>query len=212
MSRIGSRCSKAKDRKEQLRRFQCIKADRGHKVLAKNVKRNVNLKQNDGDMRLFLNVPFISDRVNGMVKKALQPLGLRVNLSHKSKHLKDVINFNFNRTANGHESCDLKSCVLKNKDCVRTHVVYEMKCLQCNSCYIGSTKRKLHQRVKEHLVSQKSSLVYQHNLTCKGEWTTKILYATHHLQHLRFMESILIRRHSPQLNGKENVFNEHIVF
>jgi hypothetical protein len=32
------------------------------------------------------------------------------------------------------------------------------------------------------------------------------------MQHLRFMESILIRRLSPTINAKENLFDEHIVF
>ena len=146
-----------------------------------------------------------------MIKKALQPLGLRIHLSHKGKHLKDLISSN--KCNNIQPPCDLRKCEVKRKDCTRTHVVYEVKCNKCNPCYIGSTKRRLHQRIKEHLFMQKSSLVYQHKAKCKNdEWTTRILYTSHNIQQLRFMESILIKRVMPSINGKESVFKDHIVF
>jgi predicted GIY-YIG superfamily endonuclease len=89
--------------------------------------------------------------------------------------------------------------------------VYKMECTSCESNYIGSTWRRLHQRVREHL-SQRGSLVYQHNMVCKSEWRTSILYECHHLQQLRFMEAMAIKKLSPNLNGKDNLFDSHIVF
>jgi hypothetical protein len=206
LSRIGSRCSGENDKKECLDRFQQVLRDRGHKLKPKD-KHKTNVSKND--KKFFLNVPFVSDKINGMVRKALKPLGLNVSLSHKSKRLRDILQ---KKSTSDHDSCDYKNCFLKNKDCTRTHVVYQMKCSKCGATYIGSTKRKLHQRIKEHM-THKSSLVYQHHIKCgSGKWSTSVLYCCHHIQQLRFMESMLIKRHSPNINVKENVFNEHIVF
>ena len=41
-------------------------------------------------------------------------------------------------------------------------VVYKFVCANCNVCYVGETSRHLTTRVKEHLLSDKSSHVYKH--------------------------------------------------
>jgi hypothetical protein len=203
--RIDSRCSRDGDKKRCLDRFQRVLVDRGHR----ETQRSKKLKQRGvvNEEKFFLNVPFVNDKINGMIKKALQPLGVKINLSHKSKRLKDLLNCNDKKR----EKCNIKNCPLNSSECHRTHVVYEMKCIKCGYNYIGSTKRKLHQRVKEHM-THKTSLVYLHNIKCKSGWNSKVIYQCHHVQQLRFMESMMIRRLAPKLNGKENVFNEHIVF
>jgi hypothetical protein len=208
LTRIKSRCSLSVDKKRCVNKFQRMLSDRGHNVDNTVVRRNRFQHENDNQL-FFLNIPFISDKVNGMVYKALKPLGLRVVLSHKSKHLVNMLR---KTTVNEQKACGFKKCVLKSKNCTNTHVVYEMECNKCRSNYIGSTKRPLHQRVKEH-VTMKSSLVYQHNVRCgNGGWKTMVLYTSHHVQQMRFMEAMLIKRRAPSINGKENVFNDHIVF
>jgi predicted transposase YbfD/YdcC len=97
---------------------------------------------------------------------------------------------------------------MKERDCASTYVVYKMKCKKCNEFYIGSTWRRLHQRIKEHKTI-KSSLVFQHR--CKDSWENSILYKTNHVQKMRFMEAIMIRDLKPMVNGKETIYSGHIV-
>jgi hypothetical protein len=169
----------------------------------------VNNNNNKDIKTFFLNVPFISDKINRLVKKLLKPLGIKINLSQKSKHLKDIVR---NKIVSDHKQCRMRGCIVNSGKCERTHVVYQMVCKVCASVYIGSTKRKLHQRIKEH-ITQKSSLVYQHQNKCNGSnWNVEILYTTYYIQKLRFMESMLIKRFKPNINVKENIFDQHIVF
>ena len=44
-------------------------------------------------------------------------------------------------------------------------VVYKFICAGCNACYVGETSRNLSTRVREHLVSDRTShiLKYLHN-------------------------------------------------
>ena len=43
-----------------------------------------------------------------------------------------------------------------------SRVVYKFSCADCNASYIGETTRHLYTRVREHLLSDKSSHVYRH--------------------------------------------------
>lgn len=48
-------------------------------------------------------------------------------------------------------------------------VVYSIKCLQCNSCYVGQTCRKLKERIREHKynirqIEQKQNSLTKHRL------------------------------------------------
>ena len=43
---------------------------------------------------------------------------------------------------------------------LRSHEVYKFTCAGCNASYIGETTRHVSTRVREHLVSDKASRVY----------------------------------------------------
>ena len=109
MNRIGSRCSGENSRVECLNRFKQILKVRGHKLKSR-FKRKSNVANDD--RKFFLNVPFVSDKINGMVMKALKPLGLNVSLSHKSKRLRDILR---SKSINDHDSCEFKTCLKKIK-------------------------------------------------------------------------------------------------
>ena len=53
-----------------------------------------------------------------------------------------------------------------NKDKITTSelssVVYKYTCEQCQTCYIGETRRQLHQRIKEHLKGRPPSEISMH--------------------------------------------------
>ena len=56
--------------------------------------------------------------------------------------------------------------LLTAKDCVhrslRSCVAYRFSCAGCNSVYIGETTRHLSTRVREHLYTDKKSLIFKH--------------------------------------------------
>ena len=45
---------------------------------------------------------------------------------------------------------------------LRTRVVYKFSCASCNACYVGETSRHFSTRVREHLLSDRSSNVFKH--------------------------------------------------
>ena len=45
---------------------------------------------------------------------------------------------------------------------LRTRVVYKFSCASCNACYVGETRRHFSTRVREHLLSDRSSNVFRH--------------------------------------------------
>ena len=200
--RILSRCTTLGTKTKSLDAFNQMLKNRGHETRYRNVPRKALTI--DESPKFFLNIPFVSDVVDSMIRKSLQPLGLRVIISHKNTRLKNLLTSRPKPT----EVKFCKVCGLKEFECEATHVVYKMQCNKCNNFYIGSTRRTLHQRLKEH-ATIKSSLVYQHH--CKDRWHTTILYRTNHVQKMRLMEAILIKDQKPQVNGKETIFSGHIV-
>ena len=45
---------------------------------------------------------------------------------------------------------------------LRTRVVYKVSCASCNACYVGGTNQHFSTRVREHLLSDRSSNVFKH--------------------------------------------------
>ena len=77
-------------------------------------------------------------------------------LSHMSFTLRMALN---QQSLNEETDCGLASCRLKNRKlCLRSRVVYQVKCNTCSKIYVGSTIRPLHIRIKEHLY-QKASII-----------------------------------------------------
>ncbi len=98
----------------------------------------------DNKGKIFWKFPFI--------EKAEKPLlnGIKRINSCLKNNVKLVACFTTTKTAH----------FFKNKDVVPTslssNIVYEFKCQQCDSCYIGETTRHLSTRVKEHLSGRPS--------------------------------------------------------
>ena len=72
------------------------------------------------------------------------------------------------------------ACKVKIKDyfsqkdiipsCFKSRVLYKFSCPRCNACYVGRTHRHFTTWVKEHLVRDKNSHIFQHlqsNVQCK---------------------------------------------
>ena len=81
-------------------------------------------------------------------------------------------------------------------------------CFRCNSCdqqYIGSTKRFIHDRVREHLnenSSVKNYIYFCHNKDYKGI-DIKIIMGENDPANLRLYEAFYIRKCKPTLTSHE---------
>ena len=103
------------------------------------------------------------------------------------------------------ETCNITNCPIQNpRLCTRKNVVYEVQCITCQSKYIGSTIRPLHQRIREHM-QQSTSAVFQHLSSCQGAQgiNVRILANEKDPKNLRIKEGILIEESNPSLNKKE---------
>jgi hypothetical protein len=156
---------------------------------------------NDGKDMLFFQMPFISDRLNQKIRRIFQQEGLNTIVYSKNQNLRQTLN----RKPNDSTTCTLTACPVSDpKLCHRMNVVYQIQCTACQKRYIGSTIRQLHQRVKEHLTSDKSS-VKRHLPTCSttAGIAIKILSHDNDEKNLRLREAILIMDLNPELNAKE---------
>ena len=89
--------------------------------------------------------------------------------------------------------------------CLHRNKVYELTCKACRKFYIGSTTRFLHDRVKEHLTNDNSS-VKKHLTTCHHNTQNievKIITRVNDPANLRLYEAFYIRKHKPELNSRE---------
>ena len=71
--------------------------------------------------------------------------------------------------------------------------------------YIGSTIRKIHDRIKEHLNSNKSS-VYKHLISCQDtrqDIQVSIITRDNDNVNLRLKEAFHIRKETPTINSRD---------
>jgi hypothetical protein len=154
----------------------------------------------DGDVHFF-QMPFISDRLNQKVKRIFQQEGINTIVYSKNKNLRHTLT----RKHNEISTCTLSTCPISDpKLCYRTNVIYQIQCSACKKRYIGSTIRQLHQRTKEHLTSDQSS-VKRHLSTCNptARIDVKVLSHDNDEKNLRLREAILIMDLKPELNAKD---------
>ena len=89
---------------------------------------------------------------------------------------------------------------------LRSRVVYKFSCAGCNVSYIGDTTRHICARVREHLLSDKSSHVYRHlqssracHDSCTAECFTILDSAVSKFQ-IKIKEAMHIKWENPTLN------------
>jgi len=100
--------------------------------------------------QLVLRLPFISDKVNGMIRGALRKSGITARLVNPRPPT--VLSIGKRRKPNK-ASCSMKECPVPYLKCTTPYVVYEAKCEICNETYIGSTSRPIHFRAREHITA-----------------------------------------------------------
>ena len=89
---------------------------------------------------------------------------------------------------------------------LRTCVVYKILCADCIACYVGETSRHLSTRVREHLVSDRTSHIFKHlhnspqcRTPCSDEYFSILDHPSTTFQ-LKIKEAIHIQWEQPILN------------
>ena len=84
--------------------------------------------------------------------------------------------------------------------------MYQLTCNSCDQQYIGSTRRFIHDRVKEHINNEYSS-EKKHIYSCQNKnykgIEVKIIMSENDPANLRLYEAFFIRKCKPTFNSRE---------
>lgn len=90
--------------------------------------------------------------------------------------------------------------------CLLRNAVHQITCNNCNQHYIGSTIRFIHDRVREHLNNDNSS-VKKHLSQCQNKVykgiEIKSIVLENDPANLRLLEAFYIRKYKPTMNSRE---------
>ena len=102
----------------------------------------------------YLKIPYISERLNYRITSIFWKEGIPVRVAHKSYTLRRALFHN-----NKKRTCTRANCPISDtRLCLLRNAVYQITCKNCNQHYIGSTTRFIHDRVREHLNNDNSSV------------------------------------------------------
>ena len=96
---------------------------------------------------------------------------------------------------------------------LHTRVVYKFSCASCNACYVGGTSRHFSTRVREQLLSDRSSNVFKHLQSsefCRASCTPdcfEILDSAATKYQVKLKESMFIKWEKPDLNQQVKHIN-----
>ncbi|KYN22022.1 hypothetical protein ALC57_05589 [Trachymyrmex cornetzi] len=143
-----------------------------------NNKKNVNKEIEDSNLiKKYFTIPYIQ------------------NISEKFKRIADKNNYKVPYKPINTLSSVIKLGKDKLKKMESSQVVYKINCTNCDSTYVGQTKRKLGTTIKEHKADIKKTKDTRHNL----DWENIQILDTELFFHKRLTsEMICIKR---QING-----------
>ena len=123
--------------------------------------------------------------------------------NHKSYTLRQALSHHTTERTCTRTNCPISSTNL----CLRRNAVYQITCKGCKKLHIESTTRFVHDRVREHLNNDNSS-VKKHILTCQRTINNqsidvKIIVQENDPVNLRLFEAFCIRKCKPELNSRE---------
>ena len=195
--RINERCSEEENRCRHTQDFMRQLNARGYNnpeaLINQRRKPNKTHKSND---YCYFEFPYINEDTHQAVRRIFKAAGLPVRIYSKNSNLRSALK----KKPTG-QACNIKDCTLSNHLCLKKNCVYSMKCRRCQATYIGSTKRTLHQRVKEHHRTQSSS-IFQHISKCHSQFDVSIVTSDNKISRLRLKEAIAIRDMNPSINSK----------
>lgn len=173
-------------------------------------------KKNTNTNSVHLTIPFITERMSRKIKAAISNTNLEIRLIETpGKTLKEILSTN--KSSTNTIFCQKKTCnatdQLRNINCKRRGIIYELTCTQCNSKYIGETGRPLHTRMAEHdrhirlqheyQSAMAAHWLHQHPTQC-GEpgshFTIKILDSEISTTKRKIKEAMYIEKFKPKIN------------
>ena len=141
-------------------------------------------------------------KIPRMSAKTVENKDIPVRVAHKSYTLRRALSRN-----NKERTCTRANCSISGtKLCLLRNAVYQITCNNCNQHYIGSTIRFIHDRVKEHLNNDNSS-VKKHLSQCQNKVykgiEIKSIVLENDPANLRLLEAFYIRKYKPTMNSRE---------
>ena len=102
----------------------------------------------------YFKIPYISERLNHRIANIFRKGNIPVRIVHKSYALRQALS---HTPTEG--KCTRDKCPISNTGlCLRRNAVYQLTCNSCDQQYTGSTTIFIHDRVKEHLNNENSSV------------------------------------------------------
>ena len=150
----------------------------------------------------YFKIPYISERLNHRVTNIFRKENIPVRVAHRSYTLRRALSHNTTE-----RTCTRDKCPISNTNlCLQRNSVYQITCNNCNEQYIGSTTRFIHDRVREHLNNENSS-VKKHISQCQNEdykgIEIKSIGRENDPANLRLLEAFYINKYKPTLNSRE---------
>jgi hypothetical protein len=200
MDRRIERCSSTTGVTRHLDNFKRIVRRNGYpeNFIHQSTKQRKNRehKNMNKDKYMYFEFPYINDTIDRQIKKIFKEVDLPVRIFRKSRTLRNALSAKPTK-----EECRMRTCQLKNEQCLIKNCVYQLKCDKCHEVYIGSTTRAFHARFKEHMTSKTNS-VSTHRSSCQSTFTTKILARENDPVKLRFKEALLINSNNATINSR----------
>ena len=203
LKRIDERCSTITNKKvhrrevEEILRLNSYPRNITNLITRKSRRKRKLEKRSEEKKFVYFQFPFINDKVQRKVQMIFKKNGLPVRVYDKTYTLRNALSKREDPLP-----CNLKNCAVTNKSmCNVKKCVYELRCQECNQCYIGSTLRPLHTRFMEHMKNEKSS-VFQHKKNCKAAFSAVIIDKARDNTSLRFKEALHIQKRKPSINAK----------
>ena len=164
--RIQQRCSTQITSNKHDRDFDNILRLNGYPERTIHETKHLQNHQRDPQTQTkewhYLKIPFISDRLNRKITGIFKRENIPVRIAHKSYTLRQALSHNTTE-----RKCNRPNCPIADTNlCLQRNTVYQLTCKACGEYYIGSTTRFLHDRTKEHLTNDNSSVknISQHTI------------------------------------------------
>ena len=149
-------------------------------------------------MVIPVKLPYISERLNYRITNIFRKENIPVRIAHRSHTLRRALSHNSTERTCTRD----KSPISNTKLCLRRNAVYQITCKNC----IGSTTLSIHDRIREHLNNNNSS-VKKHISLCQNKGYKDIKIKTivyeNDPANLRLFEAFYIRKCKPALNSRE---------
>jgi len=144
--------------------------------------------------------PFYNDQTDKRIKAAIKKSQFDIGIYRRNTSLRSVLKKT--STTRCPTNCNIPKCQAMNS-------VYWIEC-DCNATYCGSSKRTLHERLREHgsNTGSNSTTVSLHRLECQqlnGPIQAKVIDRGRDTIDTRLREAIYILNEKPTLNKKDEL-------